>query len=415
MRKKPVFVGVDLHKTQFTTCVKGEKGAGDQFDQFTTDADGYDRFLKQAWAWQAEGRKVIIGVESTGNTRYFKNRMEGAGAVVKVINTLEFKVVNKSVHKTDKYDAATIAEFLAVDMLPEAKLCSEASEKLRRLLKGRSLAVRQEVAVKNQIHGLLTGLGMTDSKASLQSKKGRQKVLESLKGTDYEQVVQPFFSMIEAAALCVKGFEKELRRLTEGDHVVELLKTIPGCGEICAWTIRAFVDDIRRFSSPKKLAAYAGLAPWVQSSNETLHIGKITKHGPKELRTALVQLVMGMLRLKKKTVFWRLMTRYAVMKTHKGSGKSVIAIARKLAVIIWTMLTEDQAFDESRMTDRRLIEKAASMREASTTDGQIARLVTLVTSGRQEPVTAVTATAAAQGDKQKSALPRKKSPKKLVS
>jgi transposase len=106
--------------------------------------------------------------------------------------------------------------------------------------------------------------------------------------------------MIETTGEQVKGVEGEVRRLCEGDPV-ELLRTIPGCGEITAWTIRAYVDDIGRFSSGKKFVAYAGLAPWVQSSNETVHVGKITKRGPKELRTALVQLVMGLLRQKRKT------------------------------------------------------------------------------------------------------------------
>jgi transposase len=67
------------------------------------------------------------------------------------------------------------------------------------------------------------------------------------------------------------------------------------------------VDDIGRFSSAKKLAAFAGLAPWVQDSNETIRHGRITKRGPEELRTALVQMVMGMRRLKAETLEWRLM------------------------------------------------------------------------------------------------------------
>jgi transposase len=86
----------------------------------------------------SERHDIRIGVESTGNTRYFKHRMEEKGYSVIVINTMKFKVINESVKKTDKHDAATIAEFLAKDMLPESKLCSEDSEQLRRLLKVRS-------------------------------------------------------------------------------------------------------------------------------------------------------------------------------------------------------------------------------------------------------------------------------------
>ena len=137
--------------------------------------------------------------------------------------------------------------------------------------------------------------------------------------------------------------------------------TIPGCGEICSWTIRAYTDDIRRFASPKKYASFAGLAPWVQNSNETIHHGSITKRGPKELRTAMVQVVMGLRRMKEKTLFWRLMQRYEGMKKSKGSGKAIIATARKIAVIIWNMLTKDVEFDKGKMADQKLTKKSESM------------------------------------------------------
>ena len=61
---------------------------------------------------------------------------------------------------------------------------------------------------------------------------------------------------------------------------------------ITASTIRAYTDDIKRYASAKKYSAYAGLVPWVQNSNETIHHGHITKRGAVELRTAFVQCVM---------------------------------------------------------------------------------------------------------------------------
>jgi transposase len=359
-----VNVGIDLHKTQFTVCVRGKNG--DKFEQYETDAEGYEQFLKRVRVWQKAGQEVRIGVESTGNTRYFKNQMEEAGVTVKVINTLKFKVVNESVNKTDRHDASTIAYFLEKDMLPESKLCSQSSEQLRRLLKVRTVLVRTTVTVKNQIHALLTALGMKDVKASLQSKKGRKEALDALNKAGNGLVVQPLFEIIDRQEESVKDLEEELERLVEGDRIVALLKTIPGCGKICAWTIRAYTDDIGRFTNAKKYAAYAGLVPWVQNSNETIHIGKITKRGPEELRTALVQVVMGIRRCKKTTVSWRIMQQYDVMKRNKGSGKSIIATARKLATIIWHMLSGDAEFDVSLMTDRKLTKKAAAMQEAST-------------------------------------------------
>ncbi len=301
-------VGVDLHKSQFTVCVHELKD-GRENRQYRTTSGGYAEFLARVKNWQECGEEVRVGVESTGNTRYFKNQMEAAGCKVVVINTMKFKVVNESVKKTDKHDAATIAEFLSKDMLPESSICSESSEQIRRLLKSRETLVKTGVVIKNQIHALLTGIGMEDKKASLQSKKGRQRIIDALNEAGNVLVVQPLIDTLNNLSENVKLIEAEIAKLTEGDKVVELLKTIPGCGDIGAWTIRAHTDDIKRFSSAKKYAAFAGLVPWVQNSNERVHHGKITKRGPKELRTALVQVVLGMRRCKKTTVAWRLMTR----------------------------------------------------------------------------------------------------------
>ena len=359
-----VNVGVDLHKTQFTTCARSD--GRQEFGKYATTAAGYEEFLEKVSVWQERGEQVRVGVESTGNTRYFKGRMEEAGVGVTVVNTLKLKVVNESVKKTDKHDAATIAEFLEKDMLPQSQLCSRQSEQLRRLLKVRTTLVRAQVVIKNQIHALFCAEGKEDVKSAvLQSKRGRKRLLEALGQWKSGLVAQPLLQMIERLEENLKAVEEQLRELTAGDRMVELLKTIPGCGEICAWTIRAYTDDIKRFSSSKKYASFSGMAPWVQNSNETIRHGRITKRGPQELRTAIVQVVMGLRRMKEKTLGWRLMRRYEILKSSKGSGKSIIATARKMAVIIWHMLTEDVPFDILQMVDRETEKKAQSMRGAT--------------------------------------------------
>jgi len=354
-----VNVGVDLHKTQFTVCVRD--GEGCRFEQYPTTEEGYQAFFSKARSFQEKGEEVRVGVESTGNTRYFKSRMEKAGIGVTVINTLKFKVVNESVNKTDKHDAATIAEFLEKDMLPQSQLCSRQSEQLRRLLKVRTTLVRSEVVIKNQIHALLTSEGMEDVKKSLQSKRGRKRVLNALKQCENGLVAQPLFDMIGRLEENIKSIEEQLRALADGDRMVELLMTIPGCGEIGAWTIRAYTDDINRFGSAKKYASYAGLVPWVHNSNETVRHGKITKRGPQELRTAMVQVVMGVRRMKQKTCTWRMMRQYEAMKKSKIPGKAIIAAARKIATVIWHMLSGDTEFEEARMTDQKLAKKSETM------------------------------------------------------
>jgi transposase len=160
-------IGVDLHKTQFTMYWRAEGNAEGRFGRFPTDEGGYGAFEHHVLEVMHKGYEVSVAVESTRNARYFKNRMEGLGVQVVVVNTLKFKVVNESVKKTDRHDASTLAEFLEKDMLPEAPLCSHASEELRRLLKVRKRLVESIVVIKNQIHGLLLSLGIESNRSEV--------------------------------------------------------------------------------------------------------------------------------------------------------------------------------------------------------------------------------------------------------
>lgn len=361
-----VSVGVDLHKSQFTVYWRPEgRGAG-RFGTYRTNEDGYRLFEQELDRICSRGHSVKVAVESTGNTRYFKNRVERVGVPVVVVNTLKFKVVNESVKKTDKHDASTLAEFLEKDMLPEARLCSQASEELRRLVKTRKTLVNTIVVVKNQIHGLLLSLGIESRKGQLQGKKERRRVQDVLVAQQLTGVaIDPLFETIDRLEVEVKRLEKVLEEMVAGDRVVELIRTIPGAGLITGVTIRAYLDDIERFDTPKQLAAYAGLVPWVQNSADRERHGKITKRGPNELRTALVQVVLGMVRVKRRTGAYRIMERHARLKSVKGNGRSIIATARGLSEIIWHMLSKDEPFDEARAKNPEIRRKAVEMQAAA--------------------------------------------------
>lgn len=359
-------VGVDLHKSQFTVYWRSDDGSMGKHERYATTEEGYQRFETAVRSVIASGRPVAIAVESTGNTRYFKQRIERCGVPVRVVNTAKFKVVTESVQKTDRHDAATLAEFLEKDMLPEARLCSPQSEELRRVIKTRKTLVETVVTVKNQLHGLLLSLGIASTRGQLQSAKERRRVQSVLAAHHVAgNAVDPLFETIDRLSEEVKKLDHALVALTAQDEAVRLIMTIPGAGLITAVTIRAFTDDIRRYATTGKYAAYAGLVPWVRNSNQTIHHGRITKRGPVELRTALVQVVLGMVRNRRRTGTYRILERYDRLKRAKGSGRSIIATARKLSEIIYRMLTDGVPFDEYSMIDPAIRRKVMEMQAAA--------------------------------------------------
>lgn len=357
------FIGVDLHKAQFTCYfLNGQTGNG-VWKKFYTTKRGYKLFSAFIRELKKQGYEIVVAVESTGNTRYFKRIIEREEVEVKVINTMKFKVVNESINKTDKRDAKTIAEFAQKDILPEAILCSEKSELLRRITKSRKVLVGTKVKLKNQVHGILMGMGIKTKAGQMNSKKGRKNVIELVKNTANKKLVEILIENIENIEKGIKDIEEEMEEMTEDDRAVEILKSLPGTGLISAITVRAHIDDISRFDHYKKLSAFVGLVPWVNCSDEKIYYGNITKHGPEQCRTALVQMVLGMIRCKdeKDNI---LMIQYRNLKTQKGSGKALIATARKLTKLIWTLLTNDEEYDKEKLSAGRYLEKILSMQNA---------------------------------------------------
>ena len=347
-----VCVGVDLHKMQFTVhALNEETGEVVLTGVYKTDNQGYKTFSKELHSIENKEECTIeLAVEATGNARFFKNKMEAEGFGVLVVNTSKFKVITMSTKKTDANDAATLAFYLSKEMLPESHLCDQTSEEIRRMLKTRSILVSSTVKIKNQIHGMLLGYGIETTSAQFQSKKKRQELINVLAEHNFSQFtassLEVTLNILDDIYAQVKMIEEQIKEMTKENETVELLMTMPGIGFIGATTITSYVDNIERFDGDfKKFSSYLGIIPSVHNSADTVHMGHITKRGPQELRTAFVQVAMGIIRQPQNTSEWKLMKDYQTMKISKGSGRAIIALTRKVARIVFAMLNNRQAFN----------------------------------------------------------------------
>lgn len=352
---KNVFVGVDLHTTQFTIFAIDSNDKELARKIYPLTEEGFQDFI--TWALDMETKEdclVSMAIEATGNARYFKNRMESAGFTVVVINTVKFKVISDSIKKTDMNDAHTIATFLMKGIIVEASLCDQDTENERKIISERQNLSRAIIKVKNMIHSTLRQIGVKTTTRQFQSEKSRQQILIDLEGNPlYTKstalTLKTLISNLTTLQKMVNDIDMVLDEMIQDNETVALLRTIPGVGLVTSTTIQAYIGDINRFENYKHFSSYCGLVPFVRASNERVMIGHITKGGPKELRTALVQVVMGILRLGS-TVYkgTRLISFYEKLKESKGSGKSIIACARKLSRIIYVMLKNKEPFDLSK-------------------------------------------------------------------
>lgn len=324
------YLGVDLHTNSLTVCYRTEQGR----ERIATYR------INQMAAFRKTLRKRDqVAVEATGNTAWFIEQIRDRVKKVIAVDPNQFKVIRKSVKKTDKHDARTIALFLSKDMLPEARMKQKENAQLHSLAATRDKLVKQRTALVNKIHNVLNSYGLKWKKETLTTEKG----LKSIMAFDWDTIVKV---ELEVLADQIRALTKSIKRLDDDitKHGQKLkghenLTSIKGIGSRSATVLLSVIGNIKDFASEDKLASYIGIVPTVKDSNETTRHGRITKHGSTLARTTLVQCTLV---AKRYSPYLR--RYYERIQKHRGSGKAIIATARKLLGIIYNTLTNNWIF-----------------------------------------------------------------------
>jgi transposase len=137
--------------------------------------------------------------------------------------------------------------------------------------------------------------------------------------------------------------DAELRPLAAADPRVLLLRTIPGLGDLLGLTFAAEIGDVSRFSSPRKLIGYAGLAPKITQSGDRSRTGALSKAGSRTLRWAAVEAAHQSWR---PTNPWHEL--YADITKRAGKNPAKSAVARKVLIAAWHVLSREQPFAPAR-------------------------------------------------------------------
>ena len=180
--------------------------------------------------------------------------------------------------------------------------------------------------------------------------------------------------VLDFAQQQIKRIETALKTLAAEDQRVPLLVQLPGIGLINALTILGAIGEITRFPSPKKLVGYAGLGGRVHDSGQTSRRGRITKAGRRDLRTAMVQAAQTAANTHP---HWK--AELERLEQRLGRNKAIVAIARKLLVSVWYVLTNEESdrFAEPELVARKLLQYAHTLgktnRPASQRPGQYVR------------------------------------------
>jgi transposase len=262
--------------------------------------------------------------------------LEDYGLDPHLVHPLQCKAIASARLKNDKVDAATLAQLLRADLLPEAWIAPPEVRQLRALLRHRAGLIRLGTQQRNRIHAVVADFGY-DRSGSYLSGPGRGW----LAGLDLpavsREIVTDCLAVIDGLAPVIDRIDGELRTHAKADPRVKTLTTLPGVGQFTALVMVAEIGDITRFPSARKLASWAGLTPTVRGSDRTVRHGHISKQGSAWLRWVLNQAAQT---AKRSPEF---AATYASIAKRRGKKIATIAIARKLLTRAWYLLNDLQA------------------------------------------------------------------------
>jgi transposase len=328
------WVGLDVHR-DFCEVAIVEQGRVRSAGRVPTTPDALTLF------GESLGPAAEVVLEATANALPIARLLRPH--VARVVLTEPSAVHESGAAKTDKIDARALAKLLASGFAGEVWAPDEETAALRRLLSRRRQLVKQRTREKNQVHAvLMRNLEPRPPMSDLFGPKGRGWLAE-------RPLPEPEREMVEGCLRHLDFLDQELaaldrsvsRRVLASEEMLRLLQ-LPGVSAVTAATLMAAIGDISRFPTPRHLVGYLGLNPRVrQSGVGPAKHGRISKHGPGHVRAVLVEAAWvasrsaGPMR-----AFWQRIA------ARRGANIATVAVARKLVVLAWQLLTkgEDYAF-----------------------------------------------------------------------
>ena len=329
------FIGFDLGKVSSQVCITTEDGELIE-RRIKTDREHISELLGSR-----PPARILIesGTESEWVARY----LEGMGHEVVVAdpNFSPMYATRSRKVKTDRRDARTLAEACRLGAYRPAHRTSDTQRHVRAQLAVREAMVRTRSRYISLISTLLRrdGLRIHNSgyTPTFLKRLARLELSASLR-----EEIAPLVLLLQSLNEQIKQADLRLRALAEGDEVLARLRTVPGVGVVTATSFVSTLDDAARFAGPKQARAYLGLVPSERSSGERRQRGHISKAGPGRARHMLVEAAWTILRRRSPTNAvlhdWA-----AAIAARRGSRVAVVALARKLAGILFAMWRDSTA------------------------------------------------------------------------
>lgn len=254
--------------------------------------------------------------------------------------------------KTDRDDALKLLKLTLNNDLPTVHMPPPDQRQKRRLIPHRRSVVARRTMSRCCVRSIYSQQGLQLARGNKQwTKAGVAELNKDARPLEQCGVADLWRGRLHVELQLLEALDKQIKLLDAkldalADEKRELLQTVKGVGPRTAEAVVAYLDDPTRFSNGEHVAGYAGLVPKQIESGEMSRLGHITRHGPGLLRSMLVEAAWVVYRLNA----WARQFVVKVSRGGKGRRKlAIVALARKLLVILWAMLRDNKPFKEPGM------------------------------------------------------------------
>jgi transposase len=344
-----LYVGIDQHRKQLTVSVRDESGTVIHRRQVSTEWKKVRAFFDEMRELAGEHDGYMSVVEVCGFNEWLLKLLPEHDCRETVI----VQPGESSSHKTDRRDASGLSEILWINRdrisrnlpvrgLRRIQLPGADGQADRRLTSQRHDVGRELTRSINRVKAVLRrhNLEQECPTKGIQTKRARkwldQLVLSAVERAELNHQL----ARQDLLRNQLQQLQADILRRYEANPVAQLISTLPGAAAYSSLGLASRIGDIRRFKHPRSLANYWGLAPNSHNSGETKQrLGSITKQGSALARFLLGQLVLHVLR---KDAWMR--TWFRGIKRRRGSKIARVAVMRRLATILWHMVTKNEPY-----------------------------------------------------------------------
>ena len=330
-------IAVDLAKSVFQVAISHKAGRVDAERRLSRD-----RFFE----YVAQQPPATVLLEACGSAHYWARRLQQCGHTVRLLPAHDVhRYVRRN--KTDRTDTKALLEAGRNDEIHAVPVKTVEQQAIATLHRLRSTWLATRTARLNTVRGLLREFGVG---IPLGAAHVVPHVRELLAASDaVPDLIRASLACacdeIETIETHMGAVERQLTALARGRADLGLLRTVPGIGLLTATALVALVGDIRRFPSGRQFASFLGLTPKEDSSALRRRLGAISKQGDVYLRMLLIHGARSVLVHAKRAAQPTALQAWArTTQPRRGHNIAAVAVANKLARIVWAVWTRQQPF-----------------------------------------------------------------------